>query len=306
MFGDIFQDISPDTIIYAVLAIVVYSGLGSWLIGRLTRSRIDARRDARADIAENLGLMERMHTVQNQMSDVAKKGEFQQMWERLRDETTGRIAELNAAEETEIADPSAKYLILPTPRTAFGAVLSLVFAVCVYFSIAALVALAVLLVNNELDLLGTPDDLDYTVKVVGFSAVLMGVAFLARFGAFRTFRSFSRRQAERAAAKLRTDRLEQGADAPAASAPTPKAPAATPKPATATATPKPAPQSATGAPKPAAAAPAAPPTRRPSGATPAAQPSPAKPAASAPSKPDAPKPDAPTPGAPRPKPTDKT
>ena len=190
-----FENISQDTVIYGVLTLLVYSGLGSWLIGRLTRSREDMRRDARAIVAENIALIDSMRRLREQSNDEQRLRELDQMLARLERETAMRIEELNAEEEEDLHDPSQRYLILPTPRTPFGAMLSVVFAVCVYFGIAALLTLGVMYANSDLQPLTNVEDLDYFVKVVGFGVALIALAFLARFAAFRSFKQHAREHA---------------------------------------------------------------------------------------------------------------
>ena len=187
-----FENISQDTVIYGVLTLLVYSGLGSWLLNRFTRSREDMRRDARAIVSENIALIDSMRRLREQSNDEQRLRELDQMLARLERETAMRVEELNAEEEEELNDPSLRYLILPTPRTPFGAVLSVVFAVCVYFGIAALLTLGVMYANSDVRPLNSIEDLDYFVKVVGFGVALIALAFLARFAAFRSFKAHAR------------------------------------------------------------------------------------------------------------------
>ena len=190
MFDGILTAITTETLVYYVLVLGVYIGLISWLSGRLSRSRADMRREERQEIGENLNLMEKMRRVRAEMSETeTKTAEFDQMIKRLTKETTDRIQALNDEEEKFVADPAEKFLILPPPISAFGAMLSLIFGVAAFFAGAAFLFVLVAAANGDFKIVDDQRDLQFAAQVLGVASAAAALAFLARFGAYQAFKS---------------------------------------------------------------------------------------------------------------------
>lgn len=184
----LLEDISPETLVYAVLALLVYSAVLIFMLGRFGQARADLRESERAEINANLSLMHAMRRVREDIADGDQLAEFDVMWARLLTETSGRINSLNNAEEVEVARPHRRYLILPAPRTAFGAVMSLIFALAAYAGIGAFLLGGILYANREIDPVNNPADLEFAVKYLGAALLLIGGAFVARFLAYQSYK----------------------------------------------------------------------------------------------------------------------
>lgn len=171
-----------------VIMLLLYSGIGSWLVERFTKNRADLRRERRAHIRENLELLDHMARLRDRCDTDARKSNVDTMTSRLMSETTGRIEELNRIAEEEQRNPARHYLILPTPRTPFGAFVSLVFAVAVYVAGSVLVVLGVAFFDEApFSPLTDPEHMTWTLKMLGFSAAMLVLAFLARLLAYRLY-----------------------------------------------------------------------------------------------------------------------
>lgn len=195
------------TLVYYVVMVVIYSGAGAWLVGRLTRGRADERREARAALADTLALLTRLEDAKPAL-DPAERTTVERMQARLRDETGRRIGELNALAERERARPAERYLLLPPPRTAAGVVVSLLFAVSAYFSFFSFLGFGLEIYSGELDPLAGGADQTRALGLIGLGVVLLLVALLTRWLAFRAFSAHARGVEAEAAtemAKLRSE-----------------------------------------------------------------------------------------------------
>lgn len=183
-----------NNIIYGVLLVIAYSGVGSLFVARLTRSRDDMRREGRQLIKSNLELIEAMGKARVTLASEERKAEFQQMLDRLMNETTTRIEELNGIEDAETRDPTERYILVPPPRTIFGALMSLLFGVAVYFSVGALVLIFFFLFTQQMDVFNNQEHQVWTLMTVGVSLALGMLAFLFRYLAFRSFAAFIKKR----------------------------------------------------------------------------------------------------------------
>ncbi|MEO1291392.1 MAG: hypothetical protein AAFV62_00950 [Pseudomonadota bacterium] len=193
---------SQEDLLYYAVMFIAYSGAGSWLIGRLTRTQEDTRRVTRSLISENLGLMLRLSEVREKLPDTERRDEIDEMWNDLLKETAGRIEELNSEEEKEVADPAARYVILPTPRTPLTAILSVLFVACVYVAIGALLVISLAFFRSQLDIFNVPSHLTWFIQVMILSVSLGFAALLIRFACFRLFRRYMARQMQSRADRL--------------------------------------------------------------------------------------------------------
>lgn len=187
MEGDANSWLNEDYLSY-VFMLIIYSGLGSWLVTRFTRDRMAVRRERRAAIRENLELMEKLGALRGALSDAERARALELMNQRLLDETTGRVEELNTIAAQEAVNPARGYLILPPPRTPFAVFVSLVFAFCLYVSIGSLLVLGLAYFQdggyNPLD---SPTDMTWTLKLVGLSVGALILGFAARFLTYRLY-----------------------------------------------------------------------------------------------------------------------
>ncbi|MEO1329030.1 MAG: hypothetical protein AAFW46_05150 [Pseudomonadota bacterium] len=179
-----------NNIIYGILLVIAYSGVGSYFVTRVTRSRADMRNEGRTLIKSNLELIEHMGKAQAALQSPERKAEFQQMLDRLMNETTARIEELNGIEDAETRDPTERYILLPPPRTIWGAITSMLFGVALYFSLGALLLIFFFLFTQQLNLFENQADQIWTAMTVGVSLGLGLVAILFRYLAFRSFVAF--------------------------------------------------------------------------------------------------------------------
>lgn len=199
---DVLSTLTTDGI-YDIIAILLYSGVGSWLVARLARDPDGERIDRRIAIREQLELMKNLSEVRDNVPDAAKRQELDEMWARLLDEATLQIRELNALAEVEISNPKRRYNILPAPRSPFGYVVSALFVVAVYLSLgAALVLLLNTVRGGGIEAFTDPSDLKWAQGVVVFILATAAMAFLARFAAFRSYAIVTRRMREREAEAL--------------------------------------------------------------------------------------------------------
>ncbi|MCI4660959.1 MAG: hypothetical protein MRY63_03940 [Neomegalonema sp.] len=193
---------SQEDFIYNFITLFFYSGGGVWLIGRLSRGADDRRVASRKLITDNLTLMERMGRVREQIPDTARKNEIDEMWNRLLSETAARITDLNTDEEKENSDPASRYLILPPPRTVFGALASVLFIGCLYVAIGALLLVAMYFFRGEVNIFDNEGDLQWFLKVMILAGSLSLVALLLRYLAFLSFRRYMARKLEGEAERL--------------------------------------------------------------------------------------------------------
>ncbi len=187
-----------NNIIYGILLVIAYSGVGSLFVSRLTRSRADMRNEGRALIKSNLELIEAMSKASASLRDADRRAEFDQMLARLMSETTLRIEELNGVEEAETRDPHERYLLIPPPRTGLGSAMSLLFAISAWASLLMPVLISFWLFtsgpNNEFNLIDDAADQRVAAIMMGVCVGLGALAFLFRFFAFRSFVQFVERR----------------------------------------------------------------------------------------------------------------
>lgn len=177
-----------------ILMLLIYSGVGSWLVARFTRTRADLLRERRAAIRETLDLLDHMGRLRDRCQSEARKNSVDTMSERLLTETGARIDELNRIAEEETSNPSRHYLILPTPRSPFGVFVSLIFAAAVYVAGSALVVFGVAFFDDKpFSPLSSEADLAWSMKILGFALAMLLLAFLARFFAYRLYNAHTLR-----------------------------------------------------------------------------------------------------------------
>lgn len=192
-----------ETTLYYVIMIAIYSGLLPWVIGQLTRSRDDDRRAARETVDGTLALVERLRTARAAAVDPARQASIDVMIKRLQAEADDKVAELNASSELEINKPSRRYIVIPTPRTGFGVMLTVMFGASVYFAILLLLTIAFMFWNPPVpNLVSNVNDQWAVGLLVGGSFILVALAILFRAGAYRSYdRAIERMKEEVAAAK---------------------------------------------------------------------------------------------------------
>lgn len=183
-----------ETTLYYIAMVVIYSGLGSWLVSRLTRSKADLRELRRTSIRSVLDLMAHIKSVREHVSDPGRQAELDAMWTRLMNEASDKVRELNNLAEHERDDPAQDYLILPPPRSPFAAFISLVFAASLYVGVGALLFVAsAFVIDQSLDLTD-PAHVEWALLVSGLGVGLCLVAFIARLIAFRIYAAIVRKE----------------------------------------------------------------------------------------------------------------
>lgn len=115
-----------------ILMLLVYSGLASWIVARLTRSVSDDAASSREALSESLDLLDRLKRADELVSDPTRRRELNVMYARVEDEVGARVAELNGFAQRLHERPSARFVVLPRPRRITGAVLSLLLVFCFY------------------------------------------------------------------------------------------------------------------------------------------------------------------------------
>ncbi|MEM9724413.1 MAG: hypothetical protein AAF909_02990 [Pseudomonadota bacterium] len=183
-----------DQTLYYIAMIAIYSGLLPWLTSIFTRSKADERNASRAVIDETLSMVERLRAARAAAADPARQASYDAMIDRLLGEANDRIAELNAAAEREHKRPSERYIVIPAPRSAFGAVLTVLFIGAVYFALMFLLTVAFDFWNDpNFDVVGNPEH-QLRALFLGGGAVALGLAaLLLRFLAFRSYDGVMRR-----------------------------------------------------------------------------------------------------------------
>lgn len=187
-----------DTTLYYIAMVVIYSGLLPWVVSQLTRSRADERQAARDEIQETLTLTEKLRTARAAATDPARQASYDAMINRLTAEANQQVSDLNAVAAEEGMRPANRYVVIPSPKSAWGAILTVVFAGAVYFAIMFLLTIAFDFWNDPtFDVLNDRQDQQRTLFLLGGSALLVSLAFLTRFMAFRSY--------DRAMERLRRD-----------------------------------------------------------------------------------------------------
>lgn len=189
-----------ETTIYYIIMLFIYSGLLPWVMGQLTRSRSDDRIAARAEVDASLALIERLRTARAASMDAERQASIDLMINRLQREADERIIGLNAAAELESSSPSRRYIVIPTPRTAFGAFLTVLFVGAAYMTGVLLLTIAFDFWNPPVpDLLRSFDDrLRIGLLVAGSLAVVL-LAMGLRSLAYRNYNRAAARLHEEAA-----------------------------------------------------------------------------------------------------------
>ena len=193
-----------DETLYYIAMIAIYSGLLPWLTSILFHSKADARHEARRAVDETLAMVERLRAARTAAADPARQASYDAMIDRLLAEANERIAELNAEAEREHTQPGARYLIIPAPRSAFGAALTVLFVGAVYFSIMLLLTIAFDFWSNpDFDVLNNTEDQLRVLRLTGGAAALGLLAFLLRYLAYRSYAGVTEglRQEAQSAAK---------------------------------------------------------------------------------------------------------
>lgn len=196
--------LTEDTINYIVL-ILVYSGLGSWLISRLTSGRADDLRADRARVQETLLLLEQVTKARDELQSAnaprQRIEEFEVMRERLATEASAAVAELNLDAAKAFRTPSSRFLVIPTPRSFLGAFVTLIFATALYFAFMLWLTLGFYLTTKEnFDVFRDAASQQTTLFLFGGGLLLIALALLARMIAYRSYDSvIEGRRAEAAA-----------------------------------------------------------------------------------------------------------
>lgn len=194
----------PDSqTLYYIAMVAIYTGFLPWLISLFTNSQAEERREARESVDQTLGMVERLRAARAAAVDPARQASYDLMINRLLGEANDRISELNAEAERVSVKPAERYVIIPTPRSAFGAVLTVVFITAVYFALMFLLTIAFDFWNDpQFDVVANPEHQWRTAFLGGGAVVLGVVAFLTRFLAYRAYNRFTerlRKEAEDAA-----------------------------------------------------------------------------------------------------------
>lgn len=189
-----------ETTLYYIAMVAIYSGLLPWVTGLLTRSRDEERRAARVAISDTLALVERLRAAQAAAEDPARRAAYDAMIKRLLGEANDEISELNATAEMQARKPAERYMIIPTPRSGFGVILTMVFVASVYFALLMLLTTAFDFWNDPtFDVLNNLEDRQRTLFLAGSAVGLGLLAFLARWLAYGSYnRTVMRLRAEAA------------------------------------------------------------------------------------------------------------
>lgn len=195
--------LSEETLTYIVM-ILIYSGVGSWLIGRLTRSREDERRAERARVAETLGLLDSVTRAREALAFGGAAPEqiapYDVMRERLSAEAGAVVAELNMQAHQEHVRPSSRFVLIPTPLGVFGVLLTAIFCLALYFAFMMWLTLAFYIWTRPgFDMIGDP-----TSQTTGFFLIIGGltlfaVAMASRSWAFERYDARHKRLRDEAA-----------------------------------------------------------------------------------------------------------
>ncbi|MEL6977704.1 MAG: hypothetical protein AAGM38_03375 [Pseudomonadota bacterium] len=177
-----------ETTLYYIAMVAIYSGLLPWIAGQLTKSRADERNAARGTISETLALVERLRAAQAAAEDPARRASYDVMIKRLLAEANDEISELNANAALQSRRPAQRYMIIPTPRSGFGVILTMIFVASVYFALLLLLTTAFDFWNDPtFDVLNDPGDRQRTFFLGGAAIGLGLLAFLARWLAYRSY-----------------------------------------------------------------------------------------------------------------------
>lgn len=204
--------------------IVIYSGLGPWLIGRLTRSRAEERAARREKVATTLVLLEAVSRARdasaNDGGTASDLAAYDDMRARLSSEAVQAVAELNLDADEEAASPSWRFVVIPTPISAGGVLSTLLFAAALYFGVMVWLTLAWYFITDAtFNVLVDPDDQRIAMILGGGGLALLAVAFGARLLAYwfydRAYHRRSRKAAEAVekAVGQANERLEAAASA---------------------------------------------------------------------------------------------
>lgn len=187
-------DMGGETSLYYIVMMAIYTGLGPWVISRLSRSRSAERQETREEVRASLELVEKLKVAREVAQDPDQRQEIGAMIDRLVAESTTRVAALNV-EAAEISDkPDRRFLIIPTPRSGLAAIVTVLAIGCVYFGLMFWLTLGFDFWNRTgFDVLANPADQTRALFLAGGGAALLFLALCFRFAAFRLYRAQARR-----------------------------------------------------------------------------------------------------------------
>ncbi|MCI4666141.1 MAG: hypothetical protein MRY74_15610 [Neomegalonema sp.] len=183
-----------------ILMLLIYSGLASWLVARLTRSATDATAASRQALAESLALLAQLSRAQELVKTEERRRELEVMRARVEEEVAGRVDELNGVAELLNEHPSSQFVLLPRPRTLWSVFVSLVSILSFFWSGFWLVRLgrAVFATREGVDPTTTAGQ-ELLLALGGGAIALISLGFVTRFLAFRAYDAYARRLRARGA-----------------------------------------------------------------------------------------------------------
>ncbi len=196
-----FLNMGDDTSVYYLAMMLIYTVVGPWVINRLSQSKGKEREELRSEVAASLDLIEKLAKARDAASP-KRRAEMDSMIERLTAESSVRISELNMEAQRLVEQPDRRFLIIPTPRTAFAAIVTVLTIASVYFAFMFWLTLGFDFWNREsFDVLNNDLAQRRAMFLAGGGIVLFVIGYCLRFAAFRLFRFHARRMRQEAEAR---------------------------------------------------------------------------------------------------------
>lgn len=195
-----FLNMNDETSVYYIAMMLIYTVIGPWVINRLSRSKSAERSEAREEVSASLELIEKLGRARETVS-APRKAELEEMIERLTNESSLRVSELNIEAQQLIDRPDRRFLLIPTPRTAFAAIVTVLSIGCAYFAIMMWLTLGFDFWNREnFDVMNNDLAQKRALFLAGSGIVLAVAAYCLRFVAFWLYRIYARRMRAQAEA----------------------------------------------------------------------------------------------------------
>lgn len=195
-----FLNMGEDGSIYYIAMMLIYTVVGPWIVNRLSHSKGQEREELRSEVAASLDLIEKLSKARDAAAS-HRRAEMDAMIERLTAESSVRVSELNIEAQRLIEEPDRRFLIIPTPRTAFAAIITVLTIASVYFAFMFWLTLGYDFWNREnFDIFNHDIAQRRALFLAGGGIILFTIGYILRFLAFRLFRSYARRMRREAEA----------------------------------------------------------------------------------------------------------